>query len=380
MKIKNYILKHYYSLHVPFPGILFGWTKSMLLWVLYLSCYRLGLSNNPPQLTEEDIAYINTSRLRIFKDENFSTQHEIMDVLGILAFRWHTIDKNKIKHFLQVLWYRTAKLTLFTEPNVSKLPVTTFTDQSRRRINTKCIIACLSRFYTFEKAYTVTVIEGPKDNSDKKSLVYQWVKREKQYLVSSKFRETLLTFIWQHITCAGDMEIETADDLEEQISLYACLNKRLPASLINRYQKIITYQSFEEIVETQLRPFLIISLINEKITNVYNIAWFKYFYVQNIYKHEKVFENINVPLVCYINKRFAVFNHLKRDFVSMTCVEDAFLYWLELTKENNFVCYDSFNFKSIYDEIYSFADSNEEKEDANKDTSDEASIFFELEP
>lgn len=379
IKLKDYILNHYYSLHVPFPGIIFGWTKSMLLWILYLSCYRLGLSLTPPTLTNEDVAYVNEARLRIFKDENFSTQDEIMDVLGVLAFKWHTIDKPKIKHFLSVLWYRTAELTLFTEPDCSKLAVTTFTDQSRHRVNTKCIIACLSRFFAFEKSYTITFHRCPM-RIDTSHLLLKWVEREKQYLVSSKFRETMLTFIWQHITCAGDVEIETADDLEEQMSLYACLNKRLPASLINRYQKIITYQSFEEIMQTPLRPFLILCLINEKITNVYNIAWFKHFYVQNVYKHEAVLKDINVPLLCYIDKKFAVFDQVKRTHVLMDCVEDAFLYWLHLTKQNDFVCYDSFNFKSIYDEIQSFESGAQENNQTELHMDEKNSIFFELDP
>ena len=379
MKLKDYILKHYYSLHVPFPGIVFGWTKSMLLWILYLSCYRLGLSLTPPELTHHDVSYINEAKLRIFKDEKFSTQEEIMDVLGILAFRWHTVDKDKIKHFLSVLWYRTAQLTLFTEPDSRKLPITTFTDSSRHRINTKCIIACLSRFFVFEKSYTITLYRSP-TRVDRSHLLFKWVEREKQYLVSSKFRETMLTFIWQHVTCAGDVEIETADDLEEQMSLYACLNKRLPASLINRYQKIITYKSFEEIMETPLRPFLILCLINEKITNVYNIAWFKHFYVQNVYKHEAVIKDIQVPLLCFIDKKFVVFDHVKRTYVLMDCVEDAFLYWLDLTKHTDFVCYDSFNFKSIYDEIQSFESKDEENNQEEREINDENSIFFELEP
>lgn len=365
--LKKYILKHYYTLHVPFPGILFGWTKSMLLWILYLSATSLSYEE-PPELSIFDITYANEAGFRMFKDDDNWGQDTIMDVLEVLSLQWHSIDLKEMKNFLNVLWYRVAKLTLFTHRN---LPLTKFTDSNR--INTKCIIACLSRFYYFEKSMTVRIhhVQPP----DGIMMLMKWVEREKQYLVSSKFRESVLQFVWKHIILPGDMEIETADDLEEIMSLYSCLNRRMPPGLLNHYQKIITYSTFEDIIKTCLKPYLVLNLINEKITNVYNIDWFKHFYCQDIYKHQNILNDIQVPLVCYWNKTFCVFCHKKKRLYKAVDAGHAFLHWLSLVKQMGFVCYDSYNFKPIYDEIFPPEEEEKEVEEVVNSSFVEVDVF-----
>ena len=336
-KLKKYLLDRYNELHVPFPGILDGWTKAILVWILYLCI----LTKTPkPKLTKRALEYINKSKLRMFQHPDADTWdiYTIMNILDCLSLRWNTLEKTShLRNFLDIVWYRIAEINLYIQdPNDFVC--------NNGYFNTKGYVSCVSRFHYFESNFCY-FIEVKEDTRP----LLEWMEKEKQYLVSTRFRESLLEFVWKHTLLAGDVQISMANDLEEKKSSYACINERCVPGLINMYQKLTTYADYEDIMKSPIGDYLVLMLFNEKLNNVYNIEWFKFFYVQSPLEHKTAVEAATVPLIMFSGHVLCLKDGEK---LYSGRAADLITKWLKIVESRSFICFDSLDFESVYKEIF----------------------------
>jgi hypothetical protein len=279
-----------------------------------------------------------------------------MNILDNISLRWNTLKKtHQLRIFLDVIWYQIANMNMYIQdPNDFVC--------DKGYFNTKGYVSCVSRFHYFESYF-----ETPTPLKEDVGPILKWVQKERQYLVSSRFRETLLEFVWKHTLLAGDKDICLSNDLEENKSSYACINERCVPGLINLYQKLTTYAEYTDIMDSPIRDYLILMLFNEKLSNVYNIEWLKFFYVQCPLDHKQAVQQSSVPLVLFSGHQLCLKNG---DQLYTGSAEEILTKWLHIIAEREFICFESLNFESVYKEVF------EEMEEVNTSIPNTVDIDF----
>ena len=255
MKCTEYLLEHYHTLYRPIPGVLLGWTTSLLLFVIILHLIHLQYDGSNMFLTDKNKEYIKQHRLRIytFPDPDewcFATFISFMDVI---AFRWKELTPNdQLNELLELCWRLSSHFILSMHSKLI-LNVESFRElikgkPDHARLSEKAMIMCMSRFYWFVSTFNYM------RRWKKASSVYaptvesanwgKFIVREKRHFITRRFRDNILTVLFDKIILYGDKEIASHNQLGEDVSSMTCLYQRAPAGQLNKLQKMITYDEY----------------------------------------------------------------------------------------------------------------------------------------
>lgn len=356
--IKNYLLLHYEKLHIPIPGCLLGWTHSMFVWIVYLSLLK-------PLVLEVPSDYVKQHRLRVYEDPDADTWSwdVYISMLDVLALRWNTLTLNKeLEKILKIMWYKAAKYTLFIHTkDILSIDNHTLDTHAKYhvRLSTESIVMCMSRFVGFERAmhlnkiWTLSTVEIPDNNYE------SFIFLERRHLVTRKFRDGICKWMWDRVVLIGDKDIASHDQLGEKVSAFTCLYKRNPTGQITRWQKTLTYEPYETIIQdSMLKDFLHLHFIDQHFTNIYNVNFKKFFVVLDIYKHMQAITTSTVPLLVWFQGRFDVY--FKNTRYCVNDFDQAFLIWLILLKTHLNCKPYSMDFTGLYQQVFETSVSDDE--------------------
>ena len=356
-KIKEYLLLNYEKLHVPIPGCLLGWTHSMFVWIVYLSLLK-PVINIPTN-------YIKKHKLRVYEDPDTDTWSwdVYISMLDVLALRWNDLELNQeLEKLLKIMWYKASTYTLFIHTkDVLSIDNHTLDTHAKYhvRLTTESIVMCMSRFVGFERAirlnkkwskHTLTIPDNTYDS---------FIFLERRHLVTRKFRDSICKWMWDRVILIGDKDIASHDQLGEQVSAFTCLYKRNPTGQITRWQKTLTYEPYETIVQDEmLKDFVHLHFIDQHFTNIYNVNFKKFFVVLDIYKHLDAIECSTVPLLIWFQGRFDVY--FSHKMYRSDNIDHAFLMWLILLKQHLDCKPYSMDFTGLYQQIFEATISDDE--------------------
>ena len=107
VKCTEYLLEHYHTLYKPIPGVMLGWTTSMLLFIIILHLITLQYEGTDMYLSEDNKLYIKKERLRVYtfpepEEWCFATYVSFLDVI---AFRWKELEpSDELQEILELCW------------------------------------------------------------------------------------------------------------------------------------------------------------------------------------------------------------------------------------------------------------------------------------
>ena len=387
-KFASHLLKHYHKMYIPIPGAVLGWTESMLMYVVMLSVIEIQHINSPMELPVVLREWIRENKLRMYEDFDLTTWSldTVCSQLDCLALRWEYLEPSKnLTDFLEIMWRFAARfiLRLHTKDviNVENYQEDIH-NQVRVRLTQDGIIAFLSRWYWFNHMLELrarwVIIKNPDFvvPSLEISNWTSWITHEKRHFITRRFRDGIASWMWDKMILFGDQEIAAHDQLGDDVSAFTCMYARFPAGLVSLWQRILTYKTYEEIIECRaLKQFAWLHMINSHFSSVYNVGFLKYFFIdeKNFHKHINAITKASTPIIFYWYNKFYVYFHGKvyqhPDGVS---VGHAFVLWcFMLRKECNGLCYDSMDFNQVCAQIL------DKQEVVNNDR--EVSGFFTLE-
>jgi len=350
MKCTEYLLQHYHTLYKPIPGVLLGWTTSLLLFVIILHLVHLQYDGTNMYLTDKNKAYIKKHRLRIytFPDPDewcFATFISFMDVI---AFRWKTLTPNdQLNEILEMCWRMSSNFMLKMHSklvlNVESYRESIKNMPNHARMSEKAMIMCMSRFYWFVSTFNYM------RRWKKKSSVYaptvastNWstfIVNEKRHFVTRRFRDGILTVLFDKSILYGDKEIASHNQLGEEVSSMTCLYQRAPAGQLNKLQKLITYDKYEDIIKYKpIKDWIYLVMLNQHFVSVYNIKFVSFFFIseERLYKHIKAIEMSVVPLIFYRFDGFDCFYEGKiYQHPNGRSLECAFVLWCYLLRSKS---------------------------------------------
>lgn len=341
VKCTCYFLEHYHALYKPIPGVMLGWTTSMLLFLIILTLVHLQYEGGDLYLSESNMAYVKANRLRLYQDPDpdtwcFATYVSMLDVL---ALRWKRLTPcSDLTEVLETLWRVCAKFTLSIHSKVL-LNVEDYNEEVKgkadhARLSEKAIIITMSRFYWFHSAcnyfqrWPKGMLSAPAIENTNWA---KFIKKERRHFVTRRFRDAILAFLWDKIILYGDKEVAGHSQLGEEVSAMTCLYQRFPAGFLNKLQKLITYEEYEDIVKFEpIRDWVHLVMIAQHFVNTYDLKFLNYFFVseEKMHKHVQAVERSVVPLILY---RFAGFDVFYKGKVyshpQSRRIEHAFVLW-----------------------------------------------------
>lgn len=367
-KLSQCLMTHYHKMYMPIPGVLFGWTESMLLWIVLLTVIELQHQHSTLEINDRLLAWVKTHRLRMFPDKDLTTWNfdTVVSQLNVLSLRWERLDPcEELKDFLEIMWRFAARFCLRLHTK-DVLNVEMYQDEVpnmvRVRLTPDGMMLFLSRFYWFNQMiyyrskWIPTVYHTHTFPSLQDTNWESWIKGEQKHFIARRFRDQITSWMWDKMLLFGDKEIGSHDQLGDDISAFTCMYARFPAGLISLWQKILTYEEPDQILQCNaVKHFVILHMINAHFTSVYNVSFLKLFFLYDkiIYKHEVALERCSAPIILYWYNRFVVFfrGKLYMHQDGQTAAH-AFIVWCVLLRnECNGICYDSMDFNTVCEEL-----------------------------
>ena len=342
VKCTEYLLKHYHTLYKPIPGVMLGWTTSMLLFIIILHLITLQYNDSEMYLTEENKMYIKKNRLRVYtfpepQEWCFGTYVSFMDVI---AFRWKELDScDQLEEILELCWRLAGHFILKIHSkivlNIESFVETVKNKPDHARLSEKAMIMCMSRFYWFVSTFNhsrrwhfAPNVRAPKVESSNWDT---FILGERRHFITRRFRDGILTCLFDKIILYGDKEVASHNQLGEDVSSMTCLYQMAPAGLLNKLQKMITYDEYEDIIKYDpIKQWIHLIMLNQHFVNVYNVKFLSFFFIseEKMYKHIQAIERSTVPIVFYRFNNFDVFFQGKiYRHPDGTNLEHAFLLW-----------------------------------------------------
>lgn len=325
MKCTEYLLTHYHELYKPIPGVMLGWTTSMLLFVIILHLIHLQYESSSMYLSYETIEYIKRNRLRVYTNPDpetwcFATLVSFSDVI---AFQWKSLEpSDELSEVLELCWRLTAKFTLNIHSKIM-LNIESYTEivkgmNDHARLSEKAMIMCMDRFYWFTSTLNYYrrwksaphVIAPNLKNTNWSTFILS----ERRHFVTRRFRDSILAFLWDKILLYGDKAVAAHNQLGEDVSAMTCLYQRSPAGQLNKLQKLITYDEYEDMIKYKpITDWIHLLMINQHFVNVYNVKFISFFFIseEKMYKHIEAIERSVVPIIFYRFNGFDVYFHGK---------------------------------------------------------------------
>lgn len=300
--VHKVLMRVYHNEQERVPGILPRWTKSMLVWVTLLHCQSVS-----------DVV-LNTGWARSVNllpsvNEKW-TAEEMLILLDALAMRWqHMKPCQELYTFLQVVWQRCRHFTLhhFT---VGGSAFESVRDTEWFALKPVSVMAMMSRYYWFNQTLAQLKWFPLCVAPPLKHYFNRFIGKQKRHLKISKFRDKLTKLAWRHELCYGDLEIATHDQLGDILSPYSCLYKRRPICLMQRYQHVLMYGTYDELC-VRFKNVLWILLVHVYFVNNLQIDFMKFFvcWESDQHKHRAALQSASVPIILERFKSFSVLHN-----------------------------------------------------------------------
>jgi len=318
--VKKLLMSTYHKEQNRVPGILPRWTKSMLTWVTYL--HSLDPDPDPDPLDPDP-------------DWGFPVctkgdwgPNDVLVALDALAMHWREHGRDVDPRYLHMIWMKCKTLVMHQHP----LPSEIFEkSDDMYTIQPVFVMAMLSRFYWFNQTllqlrwFPSRSIHCPAHRFDR------FIDGERRHLKIARFREGLTTLVWDRILFYGDREIAVHSQLGDTISAYSCLYKRRPICLMQKYQRVLSYGSYDEICQ-QFADVLWLYMIRAHFINNYQIDFIKYFVCWECdqHKHLQALKSLTCPVIL---ERFGKYTVLHNGHTYLDgSVKDVFPLWVHLAK------------------------------------------------
>lgn len=318
--VQNVIMKHYHVLDERVPGMLPRWTKGMMAWVTFLNalepCYNY------------DQEWVIANNLLISKQSpQLWTIDVLLTTLDAIAMRWktaHLLTRVKLQQYLHCIWSVAKKFTMHLHPHIQN----GLKEGSFMKIHPKQIVACYSRFYWFNKTLELYDLY---DREDKVVESNEFFKHELRHFVLRKFRDELLTDVWETVPFYGDKEIAGHDSLGEGMSTYSCIYKRHPVCILQKMQQRVLYENPED-VQRAHSSATNLKIIQTYFQNNHKIDFKKFFvcYERNHPKHWKAVQETTVPVLVESFGKFSVIYNNKA--YCHGPIEKVFPVWVDLSE------------------------------------------------
>ncbi len=342
VKCTEYLLEHYHTLYKPIPGVMLGWTTSMLLFIIILHLITLQYEGTDMYLSEDNKLYIKKERLRVYtfpepEEWCFATYVSFLDVI---AFRWKELEpSDELQEILELCWRLAGHFILKIHSkivlNIESLVETVKNKPDHARLSEKAMIMCMSRFYWFVSTYNygrrwraATNVRAPTVESTNWDT---FILNERRHFITRRFRDSILTFLFDKTILYGDKEVASHNQLGEDVSAMTCLYQMAPAGQLNKLQKMITYDEYEDIIKYKpTKQWIHLIMLNQHFINIYNVKFLSFFFIseEKMYKHIQAIERSVVPIIFYRFNSFVVFFEGKiHEHPNGKTVEHAFVLW-----------------------------------------------------
>lgn len=313
--VEKLILKHFHMLHERVPGMLPRWTKGMMAWVTYLNALE------PDYTYDED--WVIQNNFMIKKDPESWSVEDMLTTLDAISMRWknsHGLNRKKLDQYLHCIWSCAKKYTLNLHTHIDQ----GLKEGEYMKIHPKQIMACLSRFYWFKKTIHMFDMYTRKEKKIGSNNFFQ---HELRHFVLRKFRDELLTDVWETVPFYGDKEISGHDSLGENISTYSAIYKRHPVCLLQRIQQRVLYEEPKD-VRKHYKDAVDLKIIQTYFQNNHKIDFKKFFFCseKNHTKHTMAVKQSIVPVIVESFKRYSVIHHGKA--YCHGSIEDVFPVWV----------------------------------------------------
>jgi len=317
------------------PGILPRWTKTMLLWVTLLHCRSSDTPRHTPRPTQrpETLVWAAAQNLLVSKAEPSTwSLDELLLALDVLAQRWQTmVDSSELRGYMGVLWDLACHWTLhrFRKGKWTSSALEPVRDTEWLTIVPKAIMSMLSRYYWFNQTLQQLLWFPETPYTCKPHHFDRFMHKQKRHLKIRKFRDTLATAVWESLLLYGDSEIATHDQLGDILSAYSCLYKRQPICLMQQYQHMLAYGTYEEICE-HFADTLWLQMAQSYFVNNYQLDFLKFFVCleHKQHRHKDALYNMTVPIVLQRFGRYTVLHEGATH--GLGSVRDVFPIWVAL--------------------------------------------------
>jgi len=317
LAVKKLILNNYFKLNERVPGMLPRWTKGMMAWVTYLNAMVPSY--------EHDEDWVIRNNFMIKKDPETWNVEDMLTALDALAMRWETayaLERKPLLDYLHCIWSNAKKWTMHLHRSVPG----GLKEGEHMKIHPKQIMACFSRFFWFHKTLDMY------DSYERQEMTVHcgtFFKDELRHFILRKFRDQLLTDVWETVPFWGDKEIAGHDQLGDTISTYSALYKRHPVCLLQRVQRSVLYEEPEQ-VRANFQDAVDLKIIQTYFQNNYKVDFMKFFVCleKNHPKHQHAVKESTVPIIIQSFKKYSVI-HNGIAYCHGT-VAEAFPVWVKL--------------------------------------------------
>jgi hypothetical protein len=319
--VKKLIMKHYHTLNERVPGLLPRWTKGMMAWVTFLNalvpCYEF----------DKDWVIQNNMLISPESPELW-TIDDLLTTLDAIAMRWknaHALTRFKLQQYLHCLWSVAKRFTMHLHPHIQN----GLKEGSFMKIHPKQIMACFSRFYWFNKTLDLYDLY---DREEKTVESNPFFKHELRHFILRKFRDELLTDVWNTIPFYGDVEIAGHESLGEGLSTYSCIYKRHPVCILQKIQQRVLYDKPEDVQKVHSTA-VNLKIIQTYFANNHKIDFLKFFvcYERNHTKHWRAVLESTVPVIVQSFGKFSVVSNGKAYCHGK--IEAVFPVWVKLAEK-----------------------------------------------
>jgi len=319
--VQKLIMKHYHTLHERVPGMLPRWTKGMMAWVTFLNalepCY------------EFDQKWVIENNMLISAEAPGKWSiDDLLTTLDAIAMRWksaHLLNRVKLQQYLHCLWSVAKSFTMHLHPHIQN----GLKEGTLMKIHPKQIMACFSRFYWFNKTLNLYDLY---DREEKTVECNPFFKHELRHFILRKFRDELLTDVWETVPFYGDKEIAGHDSLGEGLSTYSCIYKRHPVCILQKMQQQVLYAEPEEVQKAHSKA-VNLKIIKTYFQNNHKIDFLKFFVCteKNHAKHWQAVLESTVPVIVESFGKFSVVSNGKA--YSHGPIEAVFPVWVTLAEK-----------------------------------------------
>lgn len=304
--VKKLLMSTYHKEQERVPGILPRWTKTMLTWVTFLHAL--------PEQQHADTTAFPACRRGVWEPS------DVMIALDALAMHW---NPDVSEDYLNTIWSKCKELVMHRHAAPSEVFEKV---DDMYAVKPECIMAMLSRFYWFNQ--TLDQLKWFPAARAPQIVHYfdQFIGNEKRHLKVAKFREGLTKLVWDRELFYGDREIAGHDQIGVKMSSYSCLYKRRPVCLMQKYQNILSYGTYEEICE-RFQDVLWLYMIRSHFINNYQIDFIKYFVCWEVdqHKHRSALNSMSTPVILERFGKYTVL-HGGKTYLNGS-IRDAFPLW-----------------------------------------------------
>ena len=322
-KIHAYFMDNFHSMYIPIPGRLYGWTHTMLIYVILLTLIEMEYTSEYPKIPEHIHKFCVENRIRMYKDRDTKTWklHTYLDMMDVISFRWSKLTPcSELNELLEVIYRYSAKINLFMHGeelmNMEDYiePVIINDEESDYvKATAQLVMAGMARYYWFHQMIKQWVQwkdasnEGIEYPNLETSNWLQFLEGEKKHMITRRFRDGVADFVWDRLINIGDHAIGAHDQLGDEVSNYGMLYVRFPAQLPTGLSRLCTYKEYEDIVQSShLRDILHCKLVHAHFRAAYDIDFIKIFTVWDIsmHAHFNAIDKCPVPLIFVRFKRY----------------------------------------------------------------------------